>query len=451
MNSKLIFGYEFFDEPAILNARHANLLTSKVIIHSPRENFTNFHGVDDSRFRHSQVVDSIFHYYLLRSDEEIETNISLIPITDASQPYILSTTVLVHPRDWGRPGDSIFEKLSQPILNDLRNKKSMLLLDQSVEGYSIPTLWAWFHEKCKEYSINPECIIYLTGDQSCEVSYTYWFEHSKEQYKLNVIPSTSLSMYVRQFYSKHCSDINFNESLAYKEQNSNDIFLYDCINMRPRPQRIENYLNLLNQDLVKYGNWSMPSPAKWFQMGYIPTPENLKKINVPVDMYTQLDQNIELTTQHTSLPAGSHYWEYIHRILVDMYKHSWVSLVTESSYYTWESSVFISEKTFKPLASMQPFIILGSKHTLKYLQKLGYKTFHPFIDESYDDADDFNRYQSISNELKRIATIEDKRSWYESMRDILEHNRNIFLKILHTKSTEHIAIEQCYFNYFNRK
>jgi hypothetical protein len=123
-------------------------------------------------------------------------------------------------------------------------------------------------------------------------------------------------------------------------------------------------------------------------------------------------------------------------------------LITESSYFEYEHSVFISEKTFKPIACMQPFIIVGSKHTLKYLRKLGYKTFDGFIDESYDDCDDDIRFAAIIKSLEKIKQIDDKISWLESMREILEHNHKLFLSIGDSKSFEHQEITKYYENYF---
>ena len=97
---------------------------------------------------------------------------------------------------------------------------------------------------------------------------------------------------------------------------------------------------------------------------------------------------------------------------------------------------------------MQPFIILGSKGSLKYLRKLGYKTFHPYIDESYDDLDDKDRFVAIVNAINKIKAIEDKASWYDSVRDIVEHNHQLFLSTNTRKSSEHTAIIKYYFNYF---
>ena len=146
--------------------------------------------------------------------------------------------------------------------------------------------------------------------------------------------------------------------------------------------------------------------------------------------------------------SDSEYHVYVTRILNDVYQDTWVSLITESSYFDYEYSVFISEKTFKPIACMQPFIIVGGKHTLKYLRQLGYQTFDGFIDESYDDCDDEDRFSAIIKSLEKIKQIKDKISWLVSMREILEHNHKLFLSIGNTESFEYQEITKYYKNYF---
>ena len=55
-----------------------------------------------------------------------------------------------------------------------------------------------------------------------------------------------------------------------------------------------------------------------------------------------------------------------------------------------------------------PFIVYGSPFTLKSLRELGFKTFSPFIDESYDETiSPFRRMQKITKEIKRLCSMSD--------------------------------------------
>ena len=80
---------------------------------------------------------------------------------------------------------------------------------------------------------------------------------------------------------------------------------------------------------------------------------------------------------------------------------------------------------------------MTSPHSLKKLKEFGYKTFHPFIDESYDnEEDDLKRMQMIFDELDkfRARPIQELKDWWKEILPILEHNQKVFLKLGKNKS-----------------
>ena len=89
----------------------------------------------------------------------------------------------------------------------------------------------------------------------------------------------------------------------------------------------------------------------------------------------------------------------------------------------------MSEKTFKPISNLVPFIIVSNPFFLKKLRQLGYKTFHPWIDESYDEeTDNDKRFFMILDEIKKLCEMTKKEihDWYYDMKHILLHNQNHF-------------------------
>ena len=88
---------------------------------------------------------------------------------------------------------------------------------------------------------------------------------------------------------------------------------------------------------------------------------------------------------------------------------------------------------------LHPFILVTSPHSLKKLREYGFKTFHPFIDESYDELDTYKeRKVLLEKEIKRLCsmTIKELDEWYWDMKDILIHNAkhfNIFVDSEYTK------------------
>ena len=51
--------------------------------------------------------------------------------------------------------------------------------------------------------------------------------------------------------------------------------------------------------------------------------------------------------------------------------------------YFFNNIIHITEKTYKPIAFMQPFILVAAAGSLRHVQDMGFKTFNEFWDESY--------------------------------------------------------------------
>ena len=125
----------------------------------------------------------------------------------------------------------------------------------------------------------------------------------------------------------------------------------------------------------------------------------------------------------------------------ELYLETYISLVTESIFFQSKGeddiyvnfpTGYISEKIWKPIGHCQPFILAGPAKTLQYIKKrFGYKTFHPYIDESYDlECDDFARLRLIQSEIEKFAnkTKEEKDQFLNDVKDICIHNQKVFLE-----------------------
>ena len=93
-------------------------------------------------------------------------------------------------------------------------------------------------------------------------------------------------------------------------------------------------------------------------------------------------------------------------------------------------TIFLTEKTYKPIFYKQPFILVSEPYSLRYLHSLGYKTFGSFIDESYDEiTDPHQRMKHITNEVLKInsMSLEELEDIRDKIQDIVEHNYNVFM------------------------
>lgn len=93
-------------------------------------------------------------------------------------------------------------------------------------------------------------------------------------------------------------------------------------------------------------------------------------------------------------------------------------------------TIFLTEKTYKPIFYKQPFILVSEPYSLKYLRSMGYKTFGSFIDESYDEiTNPYQRMKHITNEVLKInsMSLEQLEDIRVQIQDIVEHNYNVFM------------------------
>lgn len=120
--------------------------------------------------------------------------------------------------------------------------------------------------------------------------------------------------------------------------------------------------------------------------------------------------------------------------LKEPYLDSYIHICTETNFY--EDGLYFSEKTWKPMAHLQPFIHLNKSGALSELKKLGFKTFEPFINEDYDnEVDDRKRMDMIYNEISKInkLSIKEIHEWYYSIYDILIYNRDLLFSFSNKK------------------
>jgi hypothetical protein len=120
-----------------------------------------------------------------------------------------------------------------------------------------------------------------------------------------------------------------------------------------------------------------------------------------------------------------------------LYRDTYFSLVTETTClgdagdvgFTGSGRIF-SEKTFKPIAHGHPFIIAGRPRSLELLRSLGFKTFFPWINESYDyEEDGATRMLMIANEVKRLAELppDQLTTFLANCREICDFNLSVLM------------------------
>lgn len=109
----------------------------------------------------------------------------------------------------------------------------------------------------------------------------------------------------------------------------------------------------------------------------------------------------------------------------EIYNQTFFTALIETVCDNKDFCVF-TEKTAKPIIAKRPFVVFGSPGQLKALQNLGFKTFSPIIDESYDlEINDQLRFKKVLDSMHEL-THKDPLYVYGKLKEILEHNKKHF-------------------------
>jgi hypothetical protein len=125
-------------------------------------------------------------------------------------------------------------------------------------------------------------------------------------------------------------------------------------------------------------------------------------------------------------------WDY-HNI----YSSHHIEVVIETNVY---DCGWWTEKTAKCLYTGKPFLLFGTQGQLEELRKLGFKTFAPWIDESYDlEPITDKRFDMIQDEVRRIAalTSDHRQQMIQEINEIADYNKENYARLLKEYQENH--------------
>lgn len=339
-------------------------------------------------------------------------------IDDRPSKYAYNIGVWTDPSWWagwdhnpyGNP--NLFDLIPPQVLEDCRNDKALLVIDNLNEGFQSDDLYAFWHSSCSKHSLDPNNIVFLTSNLLDEEGYLEWAAANHVNRLIHVIAFCHLQYQQISCLKHDYRDITWEDHAVVKSTNGRSIKLFNCLNRVRRPHREFLMLRFIEADLHKHGLISHDRLEHHNWIDYGVDPEVIKHAeNILPLVIDDSDFGNNKAMQMTP----------------DIYLRSWVSVITETHAFDDRHSLFISEKPWKPVCALQPFMVLGHRNTLEAIRNMGYKTFSGLIDESYDDLPFIERTTAIINNLRRISVIRDKWGWLQECREILEHNKKVFV------------------------
>lgn len=120
-------------------------------------------------------------------------------------------------------------------------------------------------------------------------------------------------------------------------------------------------------------------------------------------------------------------------MIESFYSDIFVDIVCETK--VLGNSLFLSEKTWRPIVAQRPFVLMSNINSLKNLRRLGFKTFDSWWPEDYDEYSDQDRVREILKIIDVIAQwpLEKCHKVLYEMQSVLMHNYQVFCQLSFNK------------------
>ena len=358
--------------------------------------------------------------------------------------------------DGGSGGKTFLHFLDERVRNLIRDNNGYILINYLHEGHIRQENYKELHNELLNYNIPANKVIFVSSNVNCKQQYETFCDNMPllTKSKIHIIEANHMLESSVDIYN-YVLDNNYNNDLdkvlPYKQSFVNKQDLDDmrdtirekyflCYNRVIREYRLALIamiykMGLQDKGIISLGAKEVDTAFGGVWPDYISSfiedkkqnemvSSALKKIKplYPIDADSDIDANwIYKDGEKWGGPVGQ--WSnFSHQ-----YKRIYFNIVTESCYN--EDCIYMSEKIFKPISNLVPFIIVSTPFFLKKLREIGYKTFHPWINESYDEeVDNDKRFFMILDEIKRLCSMtkEEIHKWYYEMEDILLYNQEHF-------------------------
>lgn len=337
-----------------------------------------------------------------------------------------------HYRDWNKifsinDGPFSDQNITQDEINYVIDHDGYFLVTILFEGWAHDKIFEAMTNYFDHYNIPLNRVIYVTNCYNGSSIYKKWCLKRKINPQINVehfptfrFDRTNLEQVIEKYLN-----------VEYKPGPREKDFL--CFQRRYNDHRLVLFLEMYRKGMLDNFYMSMdgtqPESGRSFESN-----ANYLAQRRPEFKFTEkeiLDAKSCLplildTTDFSSYPMEETQFSTEH-----YYENSLINIISETFFFSEE--IHLTEKTFKPIAFKQPFIMMGAKGTLQHLKDLGFKTFSEFWDESYDNQNDSNRMMSIFKIIDDISnwSQEQKIQFTHDVKPVLEFNCKHFHTMKH--------------------
>jgi len=337
---------------------------------------------------------------------------------------------------WSKNTD-LFQYLTPDALQKLKNKDYFFVFDASTEGFDPVREMPFFdllYFNCEKYGVSPSQIIYTSANLADETNIEKYVARTKKE-PIHVFSFPSFEQVLsidgrmnRQILEHHFQTAHHNCAMEHRDK------MYSSLS------RVNRYYRTMAQFLLSrsdVNHWGLISHDKVH-------PNLLRRIKEEPHLHDIPEEDYEAWLNRLPMIVDNN--DFNRNWALDTpYRHihdqTLFQIVNETSVsYDSGSVMFFSEKTFRPVAYFQPFLIYGNPGANRHLRKLGYYTYEDwFEDMSFDDEiDPVIRYRKLLEVVRNTCHKLDKMNtrerveWRFKRTDILKHNFETMVRSDHT-------------------
>lgn len=306
------------------------------------------------------------------------------------------------------PNRSLSIFLSDRIVKDCRDGKCKVLFHELWEGHGENTsqYYNFFTRIAETYDIPKQSI----GFADSNLLTPYFGE-------ITGFKGFSVLYFEANLYAKY---------LRASKEHAEPEILSNKLSRRPKHfvnlnRRTKPHRTIIAAEMF----YNHSNKATW---SHLDKPERLPKLGKQLSSYINIDYKFKVAMPRIlDVDVFTNDIDINHSLQGSAY----INILTESIFFGSGDSIFLTEKTFKPILYGQPFIIVGCPYSLRYLRDEGYATFSPYINEEYDEiTNNSKRMVAIIEEIRRLSALSED-EMYELNCNLIEvctHNYQNFLK-----------------------
>jgi len=324
------------------------------------------------------------------------------------------------------PDKHLFDKIPERTFELLRQQKMRLVISFMHEGFELD-MHSWLltiHQLFDKYNLNKTHRFLIFGNIKSPEMYSNFVKKYNITNPFNAVFGVD---YFQRGYRVDYTEGNYGNCVDTINYDKEKDFLN--YNGALRPNRMLLVSELKRRNLEQNGfvsfvgryNTGDLSGQEWHCEKTLRENRGTSKQIAYVKNYINNWEPQYIDAQVEDLERNDRAFDLTH------YEKSYFSLVSET---LTKPGIFVTEKTFKPIAIGHPFMIYGCKGILEYLRSQGYKTFSNLFDETYDKVDnEVIRLNLILDEIEKFSkhSTEVKQRMYKDALPTIIHNRSHFL------------------------